>query len=102
MEVIPKQVKLDELRYYFDCEAKNSLDKGGHERRNSQVMMLRERLLALPEADFDAAIKTMEKIVAHEPKAPEPDERKVHDDAGYRVRDVIASDGATGCGGHGF
>ena len=63
VEVVAEKIKIDELRYYFDSEAKNSLDKGGAERRNGQLMMLREKMLSLPEQDFDMAMRTMEKLV---------------------------------------
>ncbi len=61
-------VDLDDLAYYFDAVAKDRYDQGQLGRRHGQVLALREKLLALPEFEFDAAIKTIEKLVSNAPK----------------------------------
>ncbi len=61
-------VTLDELMFYFDAQAKDRYDQGVLGRRNGQVLALREKLLSLPEGEFDMAIKTIEKLVADAPQ----------------------------------
>lgn len=61
-------VDLDDLAFYFDAQAKDRYDQGTLGRRTGQVLALREKLLSLPEGDFDMAIRTIEKLVADVPK----------------------------------
>ena len=39
------------------------MDRGSAGRRSGQVLAIREKLLALPEGEFDLAIKTIERMV---------------------------------------
>lgn len=55
-------VRLEDLYFYFDAVERDSLDSAGVSRRSSEVLALRERLMRLPEGEFDAAIKTMKSI----------------------------------------
>jgi hypothetical protein len=72
-----QSVHLDELSFYFDAVAKDRYDQGTLSRRNGQVLALRERLLSMPEYEFDAAMKTMEKIVGQSPQhSPVIDQRQ--------------------------
>jgi len=58
-----EQVGLNDLMFYFDSQAKDRMDTGAYGRRSGQVLALRERLLSLPEGEFDMAIKTIGKLV---------------------------------------
>ena len=55
--------KLSDLAYYFDSVECDRLDSGALGRKAAQVLTLRQKLLSLPEPEFDAAIKTLEKLV---------------------------------------
>jgi len=55
--------KLSDLCYYFDSVECDRLDQGALGRKAAQVLTLRQKLLSLPEPEFDAAIKTLEKLV---------------------------------------
>ena len=57
------KVKLSDLFYYFDSQERNRLDQGRLGRKSGQVLALREKLLCLPEPEFDVAIRTIEQIV---------------------------------------
>ena len=54
---------LSDLCYYFDSVECDRLDQGALGRKAAQVLTLRQKLLSLPEPEFDAAIKTLEKLV---------------------------------------
>lgn len=54
---------ISQLCYYFDSVERDRLDVGAIGRKAGQVLVLRQKLLSLPEPEFDAAIKTMEKLV---------------------------------------
>lgn len=58
-------ITLTDLHFYFDAQAKDRLDIAGPARRSCEVIALRERLMNLPEPDFDAAIRTIQKLVEH-------------------------------------
>lgn len=56
-------IDLDAIAFYFDAVAKDRYDQGVLSRRHGQVLALREKLLQLPEGQFDLAIKTIQKMV---------------------------------------
>ena len=59
-----KNIDVDELALYFAGQERNRIDRGSSARRTARVLALRDRLLALPEKDFDATIKTLENLLA--------------------------------------
>ena len=56
-------IKIADLFFYFDGQERNRIDQGRVGRKTGQVMALREKLLSLPEPEFDVAIRTIENIV---------------------------------------
>lgn len=74
-----KKVSIDELSYYFDSQRKDSVDYGSYGQKTGAVLALRQRLMRLPEEEFDAAIRTIEKIVA-DPGTLVPRERNFKKD----------------------
>lgn len=54
---------LSDLCYYFDAVECDRLGQGALGRKTAQVLTLKQKLLSLPEPEFDAAIKTIEKLV---------------------------------------
>lgn len=54
---------LESLWFYFDAIERDCMDLGMLDRKASQVQALRGKLLRLPQAQFDATIKTLEKLV---------------------------------------
>lgn len=54
---------LRDLAFYFDSIECDVMDHGALGRKNAQVLTLKQKLLALPEPQFDAAIKTIAKLV---------------------------------------
>jgi len=56
-------ITVENLSFYFDAVQRDSLDLGRTSRKSGQVLALRQKLLALPDTEFEAAIKTIEKLV---------------------------------------
>ena len=54
---------IDELRYYFDAEQRDSIDRGSISRKSGEVLALREKMVLLPDQKFDLAMKTIKKMV---------------------------------------
>lgn len=87
----PKPITLDELHYYFDAKEKDSIDSGGYSRKSREVLALRDRLLALPDKDFEVTIKAMRSLVESSPKDVEKSEGKKSSDALQLYEDVSKS-----------
>ena|SRR6056297_3328151 len=77
-----RPIDLIELQFYFDAQSKDRLDVSGPGRRSSEVIALRERLMALPERDFDAAIRTIQKLVEH--AKPQTQQEKLAEERAQR------------------
>lgn len=58
-----KGINLEDLWFYFDSIERDCLDLGMMDQKASQVQALKGKLLRLPKAEFDAAIKTIERLV---------------------------------------
>ena len=56
-------INIENLWFYFDSIERDCMDLGMLDRKSSQVQALRGKLLRLPTAQFDAAIKTIERLV---------------------------------------
>lgn len=57
-------VRLEDLAFYFDGVERDRLDATGTSRKTGEVLALRDKLLKLPEEQFDAAIKTVKGLIA--------------------------------------
>lgn len=55
--------KLEDVCFYFDGVERDRLDAAGVSRRSGEVLALRQRLLQLPEAQFDAAMQALKAMV---------------------------------------
>jgi len=58
-----KGINLESLWFYFDSIERDCMDLGMMDQKSSQVQALKGKLLRLPKAEFDAAIKTIERLV---------------------------------------
>jgi hypothetical protein len=67
---------LESLWFYFDSIERDRLDFTGLDRKSSQLITLRSKLLKLSEAKFDAAIKTIEKLVEDTVPTTQREERE--------------------------
>jgi hypothetical protein len=56
-------IDLSDLQYYFDAVERDSLDRQSHSRRSSEVLTIRDRLLTLPDKDFEVAVQTIKNIL---------------------------------------
>ena len=59
------RVAIGDLFYYFDAKERDRLDAGGVGRKQSTYLAVREKLLRLPDAQFDAAMKAIEALVGN-------------------------------------
>jgi hypothetical protein len=58
-----KGINLESLWFYFDSIERDCMDLGMLDQKATQVQALKGKLLRLPKAEFEAAIKTIEKLV---------------------------------------
>ena len=66
-------IDLEDLRYYFDSQRRDSIDSSRVGRKSGQVLALRNKLLSLPEEEFNVAIRTLEQMVDSAPKNGDSD-----------------------------
>ncbi len=71
-----KSFDLDDLKYYFESKEQDMIDRGGVISKNAQIMSLKEKLLALPEQDFDTTIRNVEKMLTTDTKDGKKDKRR--------------------------
>jgi hypothetical protein len=94
-------VPLDDLAYYFDAVDRDRLEASGTSRKAGEVLALRERLLKLPDGQFEAAIKTLHALVdgAGTRAGDEgADERTVRRNAARTLYSQVASKAQGGSG----
>jgi hypothetical protein len=58
-------INMESLWFYFDAIERDCMDIGMLDRKSTQVQVLKGKLMRLPKAEFDAAIKTIERLVDH-------------------------------------
>lgn len=56
-------INMESLWFYFDAIERDCMDIGMLDRKSTQVQVLKGKLMRLPKAEFDAAIKTIERLV---------------------------------------
>jgi hypothetical protein len=56
-------INLENLWFYFDSIERDCMDLGMLDQKSSRVLALKGKLLRLPKAEFDAALKTIERLV---------------------------------------
>jgi len=58
-----KPINFQDVAFYFDGVASIRQDQGGVGKRTAEILNLRERLLSLPEHEFNTIIKTLHRMV---------------------------------------
>ena len=58
-----KNIRIDDLYYYFDGKERDRLDAGGLGHKQSSYLAMREKLLRLPTPQFDAAMQAIQSLV---------------------------------------
>ncbi len=56
-------IDVSDLHYYFDAQERDTLDRQGYSRRSSDVLTIRDKLLALPQKDYDSVVQTIKNIL---------------------------------------
>ncbi len=64
---INKNFEQSDLQYYFESQQHDTYDLQGRSRRVTEVLKVRDRLLSMPEKDFETAIHAIRAIL--DPKA---------------------------------
>lgn len=65
-------VRLEDLMFYFDGVERDRIDAAGTSRKTGEVLALRDRLLRLPDDEFDATIKTVKGILVDSATVEDP------------------------------
>lgn len=69
-----RKIDVSDVRYYFDAQEKNSLDGSQYCLKSRAILALRDRLLTLPDKDFDSAIRTLHGLLDQNTKAQGSDD----------------------------
>ncbi len=67
------KIDVSDLQYYFDAQEKNTLDGSKYCIKSRAILALRDRLLNLPDADFDSAMKTLNGFIDQQSKSHNSD-----------------------------
>jgi hypothetical protein len=78
---IQKNFDPQDLQYYFESQQHDTHDLQGRSRRSSEVLKIRDRLLSMPEKDFESAIHAIRALL-------DPRSDKDHADPKTRKRDA--------------
>jgi hypothetical protein len=70
------QIDISDLFYYFDSQERDGLDKGKLGLKMGQILSIREKLLSMPELEFNSTIKIMEKILSDNKKDDDNSKKK--------------------------
>lgn len=77
MERKDEPIKFDDICYFFDGERREALDHGLITRRMVQFVGLRDRILSLPEEQFDVLMRTILAMVNSPNSTTEQPENQV-------------------------
>lgn len=53
-----------DLQYYFEAQEQDTLDLQGRSRRASELLKIRDRLLSMPEKEFDTAVHAIRTLLS--------------------------------------
>lgn len=81
LDDINKTFDAGDLQYYFESQQHDTYDLQGRSRRASEVLKVRDRLLSMPEKDFESAIHAIRAIL-------DPRAQKDEEDPKARKRDA--------------
>lgn len=63
LDEINKTFDATDLQYYFESQQHDTYDLQGRSRRASEVLKVRDRLLSMPEKEFESAIHSIRAIL---------------------------------------
>ncbi len=70
-----------DLQYYFEAQEQDTLDLQGRSRRASELLKIRDRLLSLPEKEFDTAVLAIRSLLSPQPHGDAKDQKTKKKDA---------------------
>ena len=81
----PKKFDVNQLQYYFDSKVKDVKDSSGLCAKSRKVLALRDRLMTLPDSEFDIAIQTLNGLLDKKSQQQQSDEDKTESDEAYNL-----------------
>lgn len=64
MEDKKTQFDLGELYYYFHAREKDNIDQGSRSKKLGAILDLREKLMCLPDSEFQATMQTLQGMLS--------------------------------------
>lgn len=83
-----------DLHYYFEAQEQNTLDLQGRSRRASEVIKIRDRLLSMPEKEFESAILAIKSFLNPQVAGDNKDQKTKKKDAS-ELYDIARADQPT-------
>lgn len=84
-------VDVRDLAFYFDAQERDYLDRQGYSHRTSEVLTIRDRLLALPQRDFDTVVQTIKNMLSPgSADTQSPEQKSRRRDAGELYDKVLS------------
>lgn len=81
LDEITKTFEEADLQYYFESQQHDTHDLQGRSRRASEVLKVRDRLLSMPEKEFETAIHAIRAILDPKNQKDSEDQRSKRRDA---------------------
>ena len=81
MEDRKNQFDLNDLYFYFNAREKDSIDLGARSRKLGALLDLREKLMCLPDSEFQATVHTLQGMLNAKADKEETKDKKDKKDA---------------------
>lgn len=83
-----------DLQYYFEAKEQDTLDLQGRSRRSSELLKIRDRLLSMPEKEFDSAVHAIRTLLNPQ-TAPDNKDQKTKKKDASELYDLARNDHPT-------
>lgn len=83
-----------DLQYYFEAQEQDTLDLQGRSRRASELLKIRDRLLSMPEKEFDTAVHAIRTLLNPQTGPENKDQKSKKKDAS-ELYDIARADQPT-------
>ena len=83
-----------DLQYYFEAQEQDTLDLQGRSRRASELLKIRDRLLSMPEKEFDTAVLAISTLL-NPPSGPDNKDQKAKKKDASELYDLARSEQPT-------
>jgi hypothetical protein len=83
-----------DLQYYFEAQEQDTLDLQGRSRRANALLKIRDRLLSMPEKEFDTAVLAIQTVL-NPPTGPDTKDQKAKKKDASELYDLARNDHPT-------